>query len=284
MGWFNPFRRKKRENRNTLNASATLTRPQQLDVPMRVSRPWVWNLLCLMLVLAAIAGAIYGIRTYLANSPRYRLRQVVINAQTLDEDLLRAYLHIETGTPIFDIDLAVVRKRYLEMSTISSVRVTRKLPDTLVIMIDERDPVARLGRTNLVIDDSGTVFVLPGGTRSLPIITGYQHLRGNPLAPGDKATGLLVSAIELVRYAGDDEGHLPMTDIDLSNSDYLLCTLYDQRQARISWDNMTSRSEQSRESLKMRVCRLLAAMNDSRAEGHSLFDASLDSDTIRAIY
>ena len=281
MGWLNPFGRRRRETGSPLKASSTLSLPRVDARPVRGSHPWVWHLLGFVRAVAAIAGAIYGIRTYLANSPRYRLRNVVINAQTLNEDDLRAFLHVEIGTPIFDIDLADRRKRLLSISTIASAKVTRRLPDTLVVEISERDPVARLRRTNLMLDRDGTVFVLAGGAHLLPIITGYQG-RGGPLAPGDKATGMLVAAIELLRFAGDGEGRLPMTDIDLASDDYLLFTLTDQRQARIAWDNMSSRSEESRESLRTRVYMLLAAMNDPRSAGRSLFDASIDPKTVRA--
>lgn len=281
MGWLNPFGRRKREAKGPLRASSTLSLPRNDAEPARYTRPWIWHLLGLVLAVAAIAGAIYGIRTYLANSPRYRLRNVVINTQTLNEDDLRTFLHVEIGTPIFDIDLAARRRNLLSISTIASARVTRRLPDTLVVEISERDPIARLGRTNLMVDRDGTVFVLAGGSRLLPIITGYQG-RGGPLAPGDRATGMLAAAIELLRFAGDGEGCLPMMDIDLSSDDYLLCTLTDQRQARIAWADMASRSDESRADLRKRVVNLLNAMNDPRSAGHSLFDASIDPNTVHA--
>ena len=261
-----------------------MPRPEGFMKPERRSRAWIWNLVGIAVFVALAVAAAHGIRVYLANSPKYRVRQVVVNTQTLNEDLLRAHLGVKTGTPIFGINLVTLRGKLMEVPTIASARVTRRLPDTLIIEIEEREPVARLGRTNLMVDNAGSVFVLPGGSRILPIITGYQKLgKGTPLAPGDRASGMMVAAIELLRFAGEGEGMLPVTDIDLSSEDYLLCTLSDQRQARIAWDQMMSRSEASRAQLQSRVCNLIAAMNDPKAVGHVLFDASLEPNKVHMI-
>lgn len=262
-----------------------MPRPPGLMEPRRRSFAWLWKTLLALFVLGLFASAAYGVREYLMTSPQYRVRQVIVKTRSLDADRLRDYLHVESGTPIFGIDLEALRGKLMSMSTIASVRVTRRIPDTIVIEIEERDPVARLGRSNLMVDDTGTVFVLPNGSLLLPIFTGYQRFGvGTPPADGDHVSGMMLAAIDLLHFSGEGDGRIPITDIDLSNEDYLLCTLSDQRQARIAWEGMTSRTAESRKCLKERVYSLIQAMNDPSSSGHSLFDASIDPNRVHRLH
>lgn len=73
---------------------------------------------------------------------------------------LREALAVERGAPILFLDLAAARERLLSLPWVSDVSVERVLPDTVVIHLTERKPVAlwqRDGRFAL-IDGSGHVI------------------------------------------------------------------------------------------------------------------------------
>ncbi len=91
---------------------------------------------------------------------------------------LRKALAVERGAPILFVDLAAARERLLALPWVSDASVERVLPDTVVIHLTERRPVAlwqQDGRFAL-IDGSGHVIQREGlgAFSGLPIIVGDE--------------------------------------------------------------------------------------------------------------
>ena len=91
---------------------------------------------------------------------------------------LRGALGVERGAAILSIDLVAARERLLALPWVSDVSVERVLPDTVVIHLIERRPVAlwqQNGRFAL-IDGSGAVMQRDnlGTFADLPIIVGDE--------------------------------------------------------------------------------------------------------------
>ncbi len=226
----------------------------------------------------AVAGAALGLvqlgRLYLLANAHYRLRLVTIDSgETLHPDLVRSYLKIEEGMPLFGLDIVRRRSDLLQNApTIREIIITRHLPDRLGVRIVERLPVARFGRTNKVVDNEGCVFIRYAGVQTLPTLTGFEEL---VIEPGSSIYGMAVAALELLELCRTGRTALPVAEIDISHEDYLLCTMTDQRQVRLAWDEMGSRSEGSRTQLDARVLEVISAMNDERARNSRLFDATV---------
>lgn len=85
---------------------------------------------------------------------------VVGRRLTPREELLDA-LDVERGAPILDIDIHAARERVLALPWIGQASIERLLPDTLVLHVIERRPLALwqyMGKL-AVIDESGAVIV-----------------------------------------------------------------------------------------------------------------------------
>ncbi len=85
---------------------------------------------------------------------------VVGRRQTPRGKLLEA-LDVKRGAPILDIDIGAARERVLALPWIAQASIERLLPDTLVLHVIERRPLALwqyLGKL-AVIDESGEVIV-----------------------------------------------------------------------------------------------------------------------------
>lgn len=85
---------------------------------------------------------------------------VVGRLQTPRDELLDA-LDVERGMPILDIDIHAARERVLALPWIGQASIERLLPDTLVLHVIERRPLALwqyMGEL-AVIDESGGVIV-----------------------------------------------------------------------------------------------------------------------------
>lgn len=90
-------------------------------------------------------------------------------------DILRAS-GLKAGEPILDEDLGALRQRVEAVGWVKSVRIVRLLPDTLVISISERTPLAVWqlhGRTR-VVDETGHLIgeADPARFAELPLIVG----------------------------------------------------------------------------------------------------------------
>jgi cell division protein FtsQ len=98
---------------------------------------------------------------------------------------------VKAGQPILTIDLAAVRERLKAVGWVKEVRVVRLLPDTLVLVVTERTPLAvwqQGGRTRVVDIDGKTVKEAdPGRFPELPLVVGDGADEAAPTILGEVA-------------------------------------------------------------------------------------------------
>jgi cell division protein FtsQ len=118
----------------------------------------------------------YGAQSVLADAG-FRLNTVHVQGATVmaQDDILRA-AQIARGEPILAVDLDALRDRVQSVGWVQEVKVVRLLPDTLVLAVKQRRPVAvwqHAGRTSM-IDDAGRVIVEADPARfpTLPLVVG----------------------------------------------------------------------------------------------------------------
>lgn len=122
---------------------------------------------------------------------------------------LRKALGVERGAPILFVDLAAARERLLSLPWVSDVSVERVLPDTVVIHLTERRPVAlwqQDGRFAL-IDGSGHVIQRDGlgPFSNLLVIVGDEAAAAEAsdlLAVLSSETALMAEVKAAVRVSG----------------------------------------------------------------------------------
>jgi cell division protein FtsQ len=107
----------------------------------------------------------------------FRLKTIHVQGATgmAQPDILRA-AEVYKGDPILGLDLDALRNRVQAVGWVQEVRVVRLLPDTLVLAVEQRRPVAvwqRGGRTAM-IDDAGRVIeeADPARFPALPLVVG----------------------------------------------------------------------------------------------------------------
>ena len=129
-----------------------------------------------VLVAAVSLGVAWGARRYLMTSPRFGLEQVVVTGQkTRTKDGLLARANVKMGQNVFSIDLDAARNRMLGDPYVKSVTLARRLPDTILVDIEERVPAAMvaLGDGLVLVTRDGDAFkrVEVGDPTDLPVIT-----------------------------------------------------------------------------------------------------------------
>jgi len=122
-------------------------------------RRWLaWRyVVVLVLVLALLGTGIYAIWF----SPWLDVEGVdVSGAQSVSADDVRARAQIEDGTPLARVDLNGAEARVGSLAVVKEVDVSRQWPDTVLIEIVERVPIAvvEIGGRLRGMDADGVVF------------------------------------------------------------------------------------------------------------------------------
>lgn len=129
-------------------------------------------------VFAATAGASsYGLYRYVGTSQRFRVAHVTVEGgkQRTEEAIART-AGVAAGVNVFSIDLDAARRALLADPWIERAEVRRKLPGTISIKVEERQPISivTLGGTPYLAATSGKVFkrLEPGDPDELVVISG----------------------------------------------------------------------------------------------------------------
>lgn len=114
----------------------------------------------------------------------------VAGRRETDRDDLIAALNINIGDPIFSIDVDAARSRIEKLGWVKSATISRKLPDTVQIDIEEREAVAIWQHDGVftLIDPDG----LPIGDKGLER---YAHLK---VLVGDNAPDQAIALLDIL--------------------------------------------------------------------------------------
>jgi len=168
--------------------ASTRRRTPPAGRPIRRSRRkrWLRRLLVIVLVLL---GLFFGGHTLLTAS-YFQVQHIIIEG-TDNAEVLAAIgqLHLEGGN-IFLTDTNAQAARVESLPPLASARITRSLPNTLVVQVVERQPVLiwQVGTAQYTVDAGGVLIAQAQQPDKLPIVTDEhkRDLRGRPFEPGGK--------------------------------------------------------------------------------------------------
>jgi len=131
-------------------------------------------------VVVAIAAALavaWGVLRYTVSTPRFAVTRVELQgAERLSQAYVTRLMGLELGTNIFKFDPEGAEKLLLADPWIRQVKVTRRLPSTLRVELEERDAaaVAAIGDRLYLVTRAGEPFkqLETKDPFDLPIVTG----------------------------------------------------------------------------------------------------------------
>jgi cell division septal protein FtsQ len=246
---------KRRSTKQNRRLSTTRQRRQQhlLDVKVRARRASARRLqkgflvLSLLLILLSLLGAgLFGAQRLLNSlfftNPDYAIHSVEV---TTDGDLARDAVlraaQIEDGSNIFAINLSAVEDRLRALPQVEEVDVQRLLPDKLVIVIQERRPIAWIASADanktgfnydgaFLLDRRGIVLQPKGSApeyMTLPVIIGVDLRNVTVGQPIDNDP--VKAALELIRECPEMlQSRFQIATIDVSK-EYSLVVADKQR-------------------------------------------------------
>lgn len=161
------------------------------DGKMLVRRGLVVVLLILLaavLLFSVFAGLKYAASLFFSRNPKFELKIINVTSDgRLTPEFFCERAGLQTGTNLFSVDFDKLRKKLEEVPLVESVKIERKLPDTLNISVIERVALAQI-RWNpralpFLIDRHGVVIPMTRSGQSLPLVEG---LRLEKIKPGDR--------------------------------------------------------------------------------------------------
>ncbi len=131
----------------------------------------------LFALVSGIAGTVYGVKKWMHSCSYFFISSIKVQgASRLTKKDIVDFSGIKQGDNIFSVDLKAVSGRLNSHPWIKFAEVERRLPDTILIRVDERQPVAlaRVNGTLFLVDKDGTCFkpLEESDAFSAPVITG----------------------------------------------------------------------------------------------------------------
>jgi cell division protein FtsQ len=119
---------------------------------------------------------------YFSQSPFFALKNIEArgNSQVTEAEIIKKS-GLRPGINYFELDTELVKKRLLSIPLMETVKVKKRIPDGVVITIEEREPLALFCAQESFVVIDGKGYCLEKYTTSksydLPIITGLKLAR-----------------------------------------------------------------------------------------------------------
>lgn len=234
-------------------------------------------------VLVALLLAAYGLcqagQFFFSQNSRFTVRNLIITeGPVLKADRIKEYMQLSEGMNLFGLNITRTRRDFLaHLPNVRKVEIVRELPDTLRISVEERDPVARIGkRSYLVADREGWLFQLRTGASHLPVVSGLPE---SGLSPGSNLVGSATLALDVLNACRDAGLPLTVQEIDVSQADFVTLFLRDglvSKEVILAWKEMGKGSADSRKDLVRRLQQVITILQTEEGRRRAKIDATLE--------
>jgi cell division septal protein FtsQ len=179
-----------------------------MTVPERLRKPG-WKILGAIFLVALVMTGAWGARAAARQMAFFRVHAVEIRGtRYLQPSEILSRLQVDTLMSLWD-DLEPLRERVRHHPQVTGVTITRRMPGTLVVTVQENEPVALIQSSNglLPYDSLGHELPIdPARTNlDLPIVATRDPVLLRLVGAIRNAEPRLFSRIEEVRRAGRDE-------------------------------------------------------------------------------
>lgn len=270
--------RRKKRNRRRAPVNQPLLTVQARISDQKKARMHKWGaILALLVALAGIGwvaktGYEYLGRVLFSGNELFAIRELDLRSDgVLRAAHIREYARVDEGDNLFAVDIRELRRQLENIPLIQSAEIRRQLPDTLVIRVSERVPLARLGiedgQYHLAVDREGHVLGPSARSPRLPAITGY---RATGLRPGSIVHDpLFADALKVVDLCDRTRlgQRIKIRSINVSDPEFLDLRLVDGEQVLLN-----------RNDIEMRLQMLEDALQTARNRGDVL-QINLTGDT-----
>jgi cell division protein FtsQ len=145
--------------------------------PEKAPFPSLTSVLAIVVLVVCAYGFFRFTKYMITDSQMFLLKEIKVqNNQYLEEQDIVRLAGIQAGVKLFQISKAAVIERILANPYLEGVSVGRSIPSTLIISVQERQPVAYLVDQKIyMVDPEGKILLQKEGMQlqNLPLITGF---------------------------------------------------------------------------------------------------------------
>jgi cell division septal protein FtsQ len=179
-----------------------------MSFPERLRRPG-WKMLGGIVLVGVIMAAAWGVRSAARQMAFFRVRSVEVRGvRYLQPQEVLARLKVDTLMSLWN-DLEPLRERVRHHPQVTDVTITRRLPGTLVVTVQENQPVALIQSSAGLVPYDSVGHVLPidpaRTNLDLPIVATSDPVLLKLVGAIRYTVPRVFSRIEEVRRTGRDE-------------------------------------------------------------------------------
>ena len=217
-------------NKNKQNAKKKLTKQQQIAIKKKKAILKIVKVLTLIIV-------IIGVSIYVALSPLFNIKEINVTGNSkLSKEEIISLSELKTDENTFKVSKKNIKNKVKANAYIENVKIRRKLPDKVEIIVVERVATYMIPFANsyIYIDNQGYMLEITSQKAEMPAIVGIstpeeELHEGQRLISEDLVK--LGEVLQIMESANANELVDLITKIDISNRQDYILTLEKEKKA-----------------------------------------------------
>lgn len=217
-------------NKNKQNAKKKLTKQQQMAIKKKKAILKIVKVLTLIIV-------IIGVSIYVALSPLFNIKEINVTGNSkLSKEEIISLSELKTDENTFKVSKKNIKNKVKANAYIENVKIRRKLPDKVEIIVVERVATYMIPFANsyIYINNQGYMLEITSQKAEMPAIVGIstpeeELHEGQRLISEDLVK--LGEVLQIMESANANELVDLITKIDISNRQDYILTLEKEKKA-----------------------------------------------------
>lgn len=217
-------------NKNKQNAKKKLTKQQQMAIKKKKAILKIVKVLTLIIVLI-------GVSIYVALSPLFNIKEINVTGNSkLSKEEIISLSELKTDENTFKVSKKNIKNKVKANAYIENVKIRRKLPDKVEIIVVERVATYMIPFANsyIYINNQGYMLEITSQKAEMPAIVGIstpeeELHEGQRLISEDLVK--LGEVLQIMESANANELVDLITKIDISNRQDYILTLEKEKKA-----------------------------------------------------
>ena len=217
-------------NKNKQNAKKKLTKQQQIEIKKKKAILKIVKVLTLIIV-------IIGVSIYVALSPLFNIKEINVTGNSkLSKEEIISLSELKTDENTFKVSKKNIKNKVKANAYIENVKIRRKLPDKVEIIVVERVATYMIPFANsyIYINNQGYMLEITSQKAEMPAIVGIstpeeELHEGQRLISEDLVK--LGEVLQIMESANANELVDLITKIDISNRQDYILTLEKEKKA-----------------------------------------------------
>lgn len=217
-------------NKNKQNAKKKITKQQQIAIKKKKAILKIVKVLTLIIV-------IIGVSIYVALSPLFNIKEINVTGNSkLSKEEIISLSELKTDENTFKVSKKNIKNKVKANAYIENVKIRRKLPDKVEIIVVERVATYMIPFANsyIYINNQGYMLEITSQKAEMPAIVGISTPE-EELHEGQRLTSedlvKLGEVLQIMESANANELVDLITKIDISNRQDYILTLEKEKKA-----------------------------------------------------